>query len=59
MQTRRESCRTCKYFAASFADGPAEGDTALGECVNSESDYEHRTVDAAFHCEFHEPRNEA
>jgi hypothetical protein len=58
MLNGRESCQTCKYFAASFADAPAEGRAAFGECVNSESDFEHRTVDAGFCCDLYEPRIE-
>ncbi len=58
MNTGPENCRTCKYFAISFANGMAEGHFVMGECVNPESDYEHRIVDAAFCCEQYESRQE-
>lgn len=59
MNTERESCGTCKYFSISFANGMAKGHAVMGECVNSESDYEHRIVDAAFSCEMFESRLES
>lgn len=54
-----DCCGNCKYFAATFGDGPAQGKAILGECVNSESDYEHRAVDSSFCCEMFESRLES
>jgi hypothetical protein len=54
-----ENCGNCKYFAATFGDGPAEGSAILGECVNSESDYANRTVSSSFCCEMYESRLES
>ena len=55
MDTRREICRNCRYFAPQLLDGPEPLDQMrMGECLNPESDYEHRTVDETFGCEYFE-----
>ncbi len=59
MESKREKCRNCMYFMpGTIAGEELGGSEVMGECVNSESDYERRTVDAAFWCEAHEARNE-
>lgn len=59
MGTERESCGSCKYFAAEYANMAASGKVSLGECVNSESDYANRTVSSSFCCEMFESRLES
>lgn len=58
MNTEHECCGNCKYFAANSARGAAEVKGAMGECVNSESDYANRDVSASFCCEMFESRLE-
>jgi len=58
MEANREICRNCIYYVPGRTGGEDLSGAAMGECTNFESDYEHRTVDAAFSCEHYEPRRE-
>jgi hypothetical protein len=59
MESKRVICRNCRYFAPGALEGvETEGSAKMGECLNPESDYEHRTVDETFGCDAFEPRGE-
>ena len=55
MESKREICRNCRYFAPGAQDGAEiEGSATMGECLNPESDYEHRIVVETFGCKAYE-----